>query len=502
MPHPAVFLDRDGTLIEDRGHLAHPEEAILFPDTIPALRLLRGEFRLFIVTHQPGIALGHLRAADAQRINRHVVDTLADHGIEITDVYCCPHQRGDSCNCIKPKPLFLRQAAAEYDLDLSQSFVIGDHPHDVILAENAGATGVYVLTGHGRRHLQELPPGRTTLPGIREAVEWILACRRMRQAATHNPSMINDAARILQMGGLVAFPTETVYGLGADAFNRTAVARVFEAKQRPLFDPLIVHVANREQLEAVTGRLPAIAAELTARFWPGPLTLVVPKSEDLPDLVTAGLSTVAVRMPRHPMALALIRAAGTPLAAPSANPFGGTSPTCAGHVRDHLEHAVDLILDGGPATVGVESTILDLTCTPPKLLRPGGVPAEEIEMLTGPLACAKSDGTEKVNAPGMLPRHYAPRTPLRLQNDLTLPAKVQGKQIGAIAFRAIPDPARYIAHETLSPDGDLRESAANLFAAIRRLDRLGLDLIIAERVPDTGLGTAINDRLSRAAQPD
>ena len=243
-PSPAVFLDRDGTIIEDRGHLRSPSEVMFFPDTVPALARLQQHFRLFIVTHQSGIAKGIVSAEEVARINEFVVAELRGHGIAISDVYSCPHNREDGCLCVKPNPYFLQQAADSYGLDLGRSFAVGDHPHDVALAENAGGTGIYVLTGHGTRHRHDLPAGRTVVPGIREAAEWILAAHAMKRQETGHPGLCDRAAGILRNGGLVAFPTETVYGLGAVAFDEQAVARVFEVKNRPGFDPLIVHVSS------------------------------------------------------------------------------------------------------------------------------------------------------------------------------------------------------------------------------------------------------------------
>jgi L-threonylcarbamoyladenylate synthase len=295
---------------------------------------------------------------------------------------------------------------------------------------------------------------------------------------------------------VVAFPTETVYGLGADARNDAAVARIFEIKGRPRFDPLIVHVADPAMAADVAAGLPAAAEELIRRFWPGPLTLVLPKRPEVSDLVTAGLPTVGVRMPRHPLALELIRRAGVPVAAPSANPFGRTSPTKAKHVASHLGGKVDAILDGGPCAVGVESTILSCTDDVPWCCGWAGLALEEIEAAIGPVRLAPATDDLPL-APGRLLRHYAPHTPLAVGEDTNA---VKGNaRTGLLSFRGHPREAEFGAVEVLSRTGDLREAAAHLFAAMRRLDALGLDVIHAERAPDHGLGRAINDRLRRAA---
>lgn len=306
---------------------------------------------------------------------------------------------------------------------------------------------------------------------------------------------IQKAAQIIQEGGLVAFPTETVYGLGADALNPYAVAEIFEVKNRPQFDPLIVHVADMRQADILVQKFPDKALKLVEKFWPGPLTVVLPKSPMVPDIVTSSMPTVAIRVPNHPMALELIRESGRPIAAPSANLFGAVSPTTAEHVRKSLGKKVQMILDGGPCGVGVESTIVSFMEKEPMLLRPGGVPLEEIQNLIGQVR-VQTTAAEKPLAPGQLPQHYAPRTPLVL--DASLENLPEGKKIGLLAFQEPRDPTPFTAVEILSKSGDLREAAANLFAAMRRLDESGLDLIVAHPVPHEGLGRAINDRLYKA----
>ena len=315
------------------------------------------------------------------------------------------------------------------------------------------------------------------------------------------PEAVRRAAELIRRGKLVAFPTETVYGLGADAFNPEAVARIFEVKRRPRFDPLIVHIADPREIERLCGRVDERARRLVKEFWPGPLTLVLPKRREVPEIVTAGLPTVAVRMPNHPVALELIRQSRTPIAAPSANPFGYLSPTTAEHVWEQLGERIEMILDGGPCPVGVESTILDLTSREPQLLRAGGVPVEELERVLGCEIRVSREGG-RPRSPGQLPKHYAPGTPIQLvefgQAAGTQPP--EGRRVGLLLLRAPDGPPQGYAHvEVLSEKGELREAAANLFAALHRLDRAGLDLIVAELAPEEGLGLAINERLRRAA---
>ncbi|HSB05412.1 MAG TPA: L-threonylcarbamoyladenylate synthase, partial [Thermodesulfobacteriota bacterium] len=287
----------------------------------------------------------------------------------------------------------------------------------------------------------------------------------------NDSDLIHQAAKIIRQGGVVAFPTETVYGLGANALNSLAVARIFEIKDRPHFDPLIVHIADLDEMSRLVSDLPLPAEKLIKRCWPGPLTIVLLKKEEVPDIVTAGLPTVAIRMPKHPMALHLIREASCPIAAPSANPFGYVSPTTAEHVREQLGDRVDLILDGGPCEVGLESTILSFSEERPRLLRPGGLPLEEIESIIGKVEVNPIE-EEKPSSPGRLPKHYAPRTPIVIEGWENNLESYQNKKIGLLAFRKVNIPFPFHHVDVLSPRGDLREAAANLFSAIRRLDAL------------------------------
>jgi L-threonylcarbamoyladenylate synthase len=305
------------------------------------------------------------------------------------------------------------------------------------------------------------------------------------------PEAIAEAARIIRAGGLVAFPTETVYGLGADATQGEAVARIFEAKGRPRFNPLIVHVADLEAARDIA-EFGQEALALARRFWPGPLTLVLPRAYSprhrISELVTAGLDTVAIRVPAHAIARALLAEAGVPIAAPSANRSGRVSPTRAGHVADDFGAAIGMILDGGDADAGLESSIVALA-PQPTLLRPGAIAREDIEAaLSRRLAAAPAD---KVQAPGQLLSHYAPNAALRLDAESALPGEA------ILGFGPLAPQGAL----NLSPSGDLREAAANLFAFMRALDAKRPLSIAVMPIPDAGLGEAINDRLRRAAAP-
>lgn len=303
---------------------------------------------------------------------------------------------------------------------------------------------------------------------------------------------IAQAATLLRQGLLVAFATETVYGLGGDATSDSSVAAIFAAKNRPDFNPLISHVADVEAV-ARLAEMDDRARALAARFWPGPLTLVLPRRAGSPVslLATAGLYSIAVRIPDHPLALALLRQAGIPVAAPSANPSGGVSPTTAAHVAQGLDGKLAMVLDGGPCRVGVESTVLDLTTDSATLLRPGGVTLEQLrECLGSPIAMAQGHAETGPKSPGMLASHYAPGLPVRLNADRA------GADEALLGFGPVAD-----ATLSLSPNGDLTEAAANLFAMLRALDRPPFRGIAVSPIPQRGLGLAINDRLRRAAAP-
>ncbi|MDU6798514.1 MAG: L-threonylcarbamoyladenylate synthase [Bradyrhizobium sp.] len=312
---------------------------------------------------------------------------------------------------------------------------------------------------------------------------------------------IAAAAAVFARGGLVAFPTETVYGLGADASNAAAVTRLYQAKGRPAFNPLIAHVADVAAARRI-GRFDAVAERLAQAFWPGPLTLVLPQAEGCPvaDLATAGLDTVAIRVPAHPVARALLAAFGGAVVAPSANISGHVSPTMAAHVAADLDGRIDLILDGGAVEVGVESTIIGCF-DEPTLLRPGGVPREAIEAVLGrPLAraaAAEAQASEQPLAPGMLASHYAPRAAVRLAATEVAPDEA----LLAFGPVAIPGAADAAAMLNLSPSGDPAEAATHLFCYLRSLDAKGARSIAVMPIPDDGLGEAINDRLRRAAAP-
>jgi L-threonylcarbamoyladenylate synthase len=337
-----------------------------------------------------------------------------------------------------------------------------------------------------------------------------------------DPAVIEEAAQAIREGKLVAFPTETVYGLGAHALDEHAVRKIFDAKERPATDPLIVHIAHVGQVLQCAASFPAAARKLALAFWAGPLTLILPKKPSIPDLVTAGLPNVALRAPSHRVARALMEMAGVPIAAPSANRFSRPSPTTAAHVKDDLDGRIDLILDGGPTDIGVESTIVDFSVDPPVLRRPGGITLEQVHSLVPEVIVQSGDGDPAAPqvAPGQMTRHYAPKAPLTLyEGD---PALVV-KKIGADARTAVAQGSRV---GILAPEDDLKAlapvlaSAASggrievrpygsradveragreLFAALRDLDASGVSVILASSVGSEGLGLAIRDRLVRAA---
>ena len=308
---------------------------------------------------------------------------------------------------------------------------------------------------------------------------------------------ILKAAEIIKNGGTVAFPTETVYGLGADGLNPTAVAKIFEIKKRPTFNPLILHIDDKTKLNSICEINDSRITKLTDAFWPGPLTLVLPKKNIVPEIVTADNPTVAIRIPKNEIAIELIKLSGVPVAAPSANLFNRLSPTKASHVYNQLGDTVDMILDGGDTEVGVESTIIEITGNDVFLLRPGGITKEQIEELLNCKIEVKQRTTDP-NSPGQLPFHYSPRTPLKFLSEADL-VKLKDKKVGAIFLKEQTLDFNFNQTVILSSDGNLREAAANMFSALHRLDEKNLDVILVEPIPETGLGLAMMDRLKKAA---
>lgn len=313
-------------------------------------------------------------------------------------------------------------------------------------------------------------------------------------------SDINKAAELLKAGEIVAIPTETVYGLAANAFNDVAVTKVFEAKKRPSFDPLIVHTNSLEKVKLFVTHIPAEAKKLAEAIWPGPLTLILPKKTNIPGIVTSGNDTVGVRIPNHPLTLELLSLLDFPLAAPSANPFGYISPTTAKHVEAQLGNEVPYILDGGACEVGLESTIVSFAGDKPKVLRLGGLKIEQITEVIGEVDMQLSAGSNP-QAPGQLDVHYAPSAKLILVENIEGELKKQGnvKDVGTISLSSYFGDLPRDNQIRLSPEGDINEAARNLFAAMRALDSMKLKIIIAEKMPEVGLGAAINDRLKRAS---
>ncbi|MBX7138361.1 MAG: threonylcarbamoyl-AMP synthase [Oligoflexia bacterium] len=348
------------------------------------------------------------------------------------------------------------------------------------------------------------------MPSLISANNWIRISRfrapnKIDVILSSSPENIAHAAKSLRSGGIVAFPTETVYGLGANALDAQAVAEIFRIKRRPATDPLIIHLADPREIELVADLSnPAVRRRLQQlnRFWPGPLSVVLPKKTAVPDAVTAGLPSVAVRIPRHPVALALIKASGVPVAAPSANPFSYISPTTAQHVVDNLGEQVSIVLDGGPCEIGLESTVISLTSEVPEILRPGAITLESISKALD-TRVMRSLGTVAQGAapgPGMLREHYSPHTKVELWDRSS---RAPSGRVGFVSINGSQhDRAsleRYEAFRALSADGDLEEAASKLFSTLRELDRMGLDLIVVDTCNREGLGAAIMDRLTRAS---
>ncbi len=310
---------------------------------------------------------------------------------------------------------------------------------------------------------------------------------------------INRAAHWLKQEQVIGLPTETVYGLAGNIYSEKAIRTIFELKKRPLTNPLIVHVGMKEQVSDLAEFIPEAANRLMDAFWPGPLTLLLPKKESVPDLVTAGHDTVALRMPNHTVALELLRLLPFPLAAPSANPFGSISPTTAQHVADYFFEMLPVVLDGGSCQSGIESTIVGFEEGRPTVYRLGSIALEDVEAVIGSLQFKFHDD-DKPKAPGMMSKHYAPKTRLLVTEDIEAAVDIhRDKRVGLLLFNDKHTRKTVEYQEILSTSANLKEAAANLYAALHRLDALGLDMIIAEKFPSTHLGNSINDRLRRAS---
>ena len=313
---------------------------------------------------------------------------------------------------------------------------------------------------------------------------------------------ISKAIQILNDDKLVAIPTETVYGLAGNIYSEDAISSIFKIKQRPLFNPLIVHISSVKQLDTIVSYIPEKAKLLSDAFWPGPMTLVLKKQHTIPDTVTAGKDTVAVRIPNHPVTLKLLEGLGFPLAAPSANPFGCISPTSAKHVEDYFINELDMVLDGGPCKNGIESTIIGFENDEPIIYRLGSISIEDIESVVGKVNI-KNKKESSPDAPGMLSKHYAPSTPTFLVDNVrAFVSPISGKNIGLLVFNKKLD-YPHIKHQfVLSKNSDLKEATSNLYSALHELDKLKLEMIVCEKLPDYGLGKSINDRLVRATKQD
>ena len=310
---------------------------------------------------------------------------------------------------------------------------------------------------------------------------------------------ISKAIEILTKGELVAIPTETVYGLAGNIFNESSIKKIFETKKRPAFNPLIVHIPSIEDLSKVVSYIPEKARQLANVFWPGSLTLILPKNPLIPDLVTAGKSTVGVRIPNHPITLELLRRLEFPLAAPSANPFNRISPTSPEHVDSYFKNSIEMVLDGGICQKGVESTIIGFENEDPVVYRLGAIAVEDIESVVGTVE-VKNNKEQNPDAPGMLKKHYSPRTKILISDSIASDLEFyKDEKIGVLSFSKIYNESLVKVNSILSPSGNLEEAASNLYQALHDLDRKNLTLILAEKFPEVDLGKTINDRLQRAA---
>ncbi len=467
----AIFIEKKSFIEERHSPNMHADQRNLTKDLVSALHALQDHFSLVII--QEGDK-GTSSADDG------LDSVLLESGLHISAVIESREEGTDQPSV----PTVIEQYSQNKGIPAENRYLM--HA-DIKLS---------CFSGQSFRETGTFLPDMLTLCFHKygDMASWILSHPNPYQNLRKTLLLGSD---ILAKGGLVAFPTETVYGLGADATNPNAVEKIFAAKKRPFFDPLIVHVSDRDQMLPLVTELPEKAANLISCFWPGPLTVVLPKSSLVPSIVTAGFPSVAIRMPNNPLALELIRLSGKPIAAPSANLFGCTSPTTARHVEEQLAGAYDAIIDGGGCTVGIESTVISFVGETPRILRPGGIAQKEIESCIGKVLSDQQETAEDgANSPGMLPSHYATATKLRIVEDLN--AYASRKDVGVLLFgtsnQVFSGPVEY-----LSLSGDPSEAARRLYQAMRRLDSLSLSLIVVTLLPETGIGIAVNNRLMKAA---
>ncbi len=471
-----IFLDTKIFFDEMKKTRLHADAEVLSGDIVTALKELCSRFTLVLVEES-----GNQDAAAETRVN----SMISQSGIDIASTVKGVEEVRELHRAGTAPPAVVELLSPGSSMSPEQIYLI-----------HAGLTVTFFCDEEGRKDTESCLPDTLTLSfhTFSDIASWILShprpYRNLRKA-------LQQGGDLLAHGGLVAFPTETVYGLGADATDPNAVKKIFSAKKRPFFDPLIVHVSDSAQMLPLVTELPEKASLLISRFWPGPLTVVLPKSDLIPEIVTAGFPSVAIRMPSNPLALELIRLSGKPIAAPSANLFGYTSPTTARHVQEQLEDSCDAIIDGGGCTVGIESTVISFIGDIPRILRPGGIDQSAIEACIGNVLSGEQQSEKEISeSPGMLPSHYATETPLRIVEDLTDYAS--RKDVGVLLYgmssQVFSGPVEY-----LSPSGDPAEAAMRLYQAMRRLDSLSLSLIVVKLLPEEGIGLAVNNRLQKAA---
>lgn len=505
MKNKAIFFDRDGTIIDDVGFIKSITQIKFYPETFDALKMLSDEgFLLFIVTNQVGVARKHISIDELTEVNNFICNKLASEAIKIEEVYICVHDHNDNCECRKPSTYFLKKAAKKYNLDLANCYVIGDHPSDLLTARNCGAKEIYLLSGHGLKHIEEAKKITTNIvPGILSAAEWIKINENINRIYSPNEltDIIDRSAQVLKDGGTVVVPTETVYGLGADATNPEAIKKIFSIKQRPFNDPLIVHISSLGFLSDLVEHISRKAMILIENLWPGPLTIIFKKKPIIPDIATAMLPTVAIRMPLHPIALKLINTAGLPIAAPSANLFSELSPTRFSDISKHILKRADIAIDGGDCIRGIESTIISLIDEKnPIILRAGSVSIEKIESLIGKVNI-RTDSTESSEAPGLQKKHYSPKTPLFIVQNIEDISMNKRKNSALLAFSNLDQNSRkgFKNVNILSDNCGFRKAASLLYATLAEFDKQKLEAIYVILPENKLLGRAIRDRLIRAA---
>ncbi len=498
----AVFLNGDGAITENLD-INFPDKIKSHSEIFDALKIISEyNFLIFIIANQRTTSGKFISKNELEKVPK-LIQQLNAKSIKIVEIFA--HDSNHNCEYRKSPTYFLRKAIEKYDINLKDSYIIGNHPSNFIMTQKYPIKSLYLLSGNGLKYRNEAEKTNAKiLPDILSAAEFIQINENLQKIYNNNNELeekILQASLVIKNNGTVVMPTETVYGLAANAENRKAVEKIFSIKKRPSYDPLIVHISNFEMLNKIVLEIPAKAKILMENLWPGPLTIVLRKKQIIPDIVTANLPSVAVRMPMHPIALKLIEYSG-PIAAPSANLFSQLSPTRYSDISKEIIQNANFAINGGDCIKGLESTIISfLNEDKPQLLRAGSISVEKIERLIGKISIKKSS-TQSSEAPGMQKKHYSPKTPIfiiKSPNDISDEKKIKS---ALLSFKKISPKqvSQFKITKLLTSDCDFRKAAAQLYSTLAELDKLKLKAIYTILPKKKGLGLAIADRLIRASE--